>query len=69
MGIGLNLPSIIIAQKSTNQNNIEYHLDTQLPLTAHGIGDKLYIQLLEYYKTINPLVADYYWREYDKGEE
>jgi hypothetical protein len=38
----------IIAQKSTHQNNIEHHLDTLLTLTAHGIGDKLYVQLLEY---------------------
>lgn len=59
----------IIAQKSTDQNNIEHHLDTLLSLTAHGIGDKLYVQLLEYYKTINPEAADYYWGEYDKEEE
>jgi hypothetical protein len=59
----------IIAQKSTNQNNIEHHLDTLLPITAHGIGDKLYVQLLEYYKTINHMAADYYCGEYDKEEE
>ena len=58
----------IITQKSKDENNIEHYLDTLLSLTAHGIGNKLYVQLLEYFKTINPKAADFYWQQYDKEE-
>jgi hypothetical protein len=34
----------------------------------HGMGDKLFVRLLEYYKTVDPEGAMFYWNEYDKQE-
>ncbi|MEN0051206.1 MAG: hypothetical protein AAF806_29345 [Bacteroidota bacterium] len=59
----------IIEQKNKNTNEIENYLDTLLSLCQHGVGDKLYIRLLEYYKTIDAEGARFYWEEYDKLEE
>ena len=44
-------------------------LDTILSLTYFGVGDDLYIKLLEYYKTVDAEGAAFYWNEYDKKEE
>jgi hypothetical protein len=60
----------LMAQKSTSQNNIAHHLHTLLPITARGIGNKLYVQF--YWIIIKPLTPRlliFYWREYDKEEE
>ncbi len=44
-------------------------LDTILSLTDLGIGNDLFIKLLEYYKTIDAEGAIFYWNEYDRKEE
>jgi hypothetical protein len=48
---------------------IENTLDTLLSLTDMGIGEALFVKLLEYYKTIDAEGALFYWNEYDKSEE
>jgi uncharacterized protein YlxW (UPF0749 family) len=59
----------LIAGKSKDKNSIENTLDTLLSLMDFGVGDGLYIQLLEYYKTVDAEGADFYWNEYDKKDE
>lgn len=59
----------LINTKSEEHNIIEHHLDTLLSLTIHGVGDNLFIQLLEYYKNIDAEGTIFYWNEYDKEEE
>ena len=59
----------LIKEKCTNKNTIEHHLDTLLSLTMHGVGDKLYIRLIDYYKTIDAEGALFYWNEYDNQDE
>lgn len=51
----------IIENKETDIKVIENLLDTLLSLTTAGIGEKLFIKLLEYYKTINKEYAAEYW--------
>jgi len=58
----------IIEEKSINSQQIENYLDTLLSLCQHGIGNDLYIKLLEYYKTVNTAGAQFYWKEYDNLE-
>jgi hypothetical protein len=58
----------IIDEKCTNNNTIEHLLDSLLSLTMHGIGDSLYIKLVDYYKTIDPEGALFYWNEYDNKD-
>ena len=58
----------LIDTKSTDSNIIEQYLDTLLSLIMHGVGDNLFIKLLEYYKTIDADAAVFYWNEYDKEE-
>jgi len=73
--LAVHLPALeleinqIIKKKKTNANLIENYLDTLLSLCQHGIGDTLYIKLLEYYKTVDAEGARFYWEEYDKLEE
>ena len=59
----------IITNKEQNKNNIEYSLDVLISLTDMGIGNELFIKLLDYYKTIDAESASFYWEEYDKNEE
>lgn len=59
----------IIKEKKTNAREIENYLDTLLSLSQHGIGNALYIKLLEYYKTIDEEGARFYWEEYDGLED
>jgi len=58
----------LISSGNTEINTIENYLDTLLSLTMHGVGDELFIRLLEYYKTIDLDGAMFYWNEYDKQE-
>ncbi len=58
----------LIQQNCTNHNVIERHLDTLLDLGMHNIGKDVFIQLLDYYKTINMEGAMFYWNEYDKED-
>ena len=51
-----------------DKNTIEYTLDTLLSLTDMGVGEALFVKLLEYYKTIDADGAMFYWNEYDKQE-
>jgi hypothetical protein len=59
----------LIAEKCKDKNTIENDLDTLLSLTMHGVGEKLFIKLLEYYKTIDVEGAAFYWNEYDEQGE
>lgn len=59
----------IISEKSQDKSKIENTLDTLLSLTAHGVADQLFIQLLNYYKTIDAQGAEFYWKQYDKEED
>ena len=59
----------LIDEKTTDCGTIERQLDILLSLTEMGIGDKLFVQLLDYYKTINEEAAMFYWNEYDKADD
>lgn len=59
----------LIESRNRDETKIEYTLDVILSLTMHGVGDALYIKLLDYYKTVNSKGADFYWQEYDKVDE
>lgn len=59
----------LIDEKTVDVKIIEHYLDTLLSLTMHGVGDNLFIKLLEYYKTLDVEGAMFYWNEYDKEEE
>ena len=59
----------IIVRKSKNENEIEHLLDTLLSLHYAGIGEHLFIRLLEYYKTVNAEYAAAYWRFFDEIDE
>jgi hypothetical protein len=52
-----------------NKNTIEYNLDVLISLIDMGVGNELFIKLLDYYKTIDAEGASFYWEEYDKKEE
>ena len=73
--LGQHLPALekevnqIIDEKSTNNNTIEHLLDSLLSLSMFGVGDALFIKLVDYYKTVDPEGALFYWNEYDKKEE
>lgn len=56
----------LITKHSTDESKIENTLDTLLSMYMHGIGEKLFLQLLEYYKTVSEEGAAFYWNEYDK---
>ena len=64
-----NEVSSLIESKTKDSTEIEHCLDTLLSLTTHGVGDDLFIQLLEYYKTVDEEGAMFYWNEYDDKEE
>jgi len=70
----LHLPALeaeinhLILSKNRDKNTIENTLDTLLPLTDMGVGKDLFVRLLDYYKTIDPEGAMFYWNEYDKNE-
>jgi hypothetical protein len=59
----------IISSGNTDANAIEHSLDTLLSLTMHGMGDSLFIKLLDYYKTIDVEGAMFYWNEYDTQDD
>lgn len=72
--LAIHLPALkievngIIERNSKDSNEIEHCLDTLLSLTIHGVADNLFIQLLEYYKTVNEEGAMFYWNKYDEKE-
>ena len=63
-----NETNLLIQSNSRDTNTIERMLDTLLSLTSFGIGKDLFVKLLEYYKTIDPEGAAFYWNEFDDGE-
>ena len=54
----------IISTKTTDPKIIEKLLDTLLSLTTAGIGNDLYIKMLDYYKTVDAVAAKEYWDIY-----
>ncbi|MBA3901459.1 MAG: hypothetical protein H0X62_14845 [Bacteroidetes bacterium] len=59
----------IILSETEDKNMIESTLDTLVSLTDLGVGNDLFVKLLEYYKTIDTEGAQFYWNEYDKQVE
>ncbi len=59
----------IIGGHSTNKTEIEHLLDTLTSITPIGLGHALFIKLLEYYKTVDPQGADFYWHLYEEMNE
>ena len=59
----------LVQRGNTDTNTIENTLDTLLSLTQMGIGKELFVQLIEYYKTLDPEGAVFYWNEYDTDDE
>lgn len=57
---------LLIASQTDDCHQIESTLDTLLDASAWGIGDHLFIRLLEYYKTIHPEGAATYWGYYEE---
>lgn len=55
----------LIAERSQDKKSIKHLLDTILSLTMMGIGEKLFIRLVNYYKTVDPEDAAFYWNEFD----
>ena len=59
----------LIQSGSRDKNAIEHSLDILLSIAQMGIGKELFVQLLEYYKTIDSEGAAFYWNEYDNDDE
>jgi hypothetical protein len=59
----------IIKRKSKDEKEIGYALDTLLSLQDMGIGQDLFIRLLEYYKTFDADAAADYWRYFDEKDD
>ncbi len=59
----------VIGDHSTNKTEIEHLLDTLTSITPIGLGHALFIKLLEYYKTVDPEAADFYWHLYEEMNE
>jgi hypothetical protein len=55
----------LIKSKNQNTKTIEHTLDTLLSLTSVGIGEDIFVKLLEYYKTVDADGAAFYWKEFD----
>ncbi len=59
----------LIKSMCTDEHKIENTLDNLLSITMFGKGNDLFIQLIEYYKTVDPEGAAFYWNEYIKQQE
>ena len=59
----------LVQSGSRDKNKIEHKLDTFPSIVQMGIGKELFVQLLEYYKTIDPEGTAFYWNEYDNNDE
>lgn len=55
----------LINSQTQNTKTIEHTLDTLLSIANIGIGENLFIKLLEYYKTVDADGAAFYWKEFD----
>lgn len=58
----------LITTKSKDAKAIEQLLDTLLSLSMMGVGEDIFIKLIDYYKTVDPEGAAFYWNEYDTQE-
>ena len=74
--IAAHLPALekevdaIIGSHSKDEKIIERMIDCLFDLAVYmGIGEKLFLRLLDYYKTVNPEAADWYWQEYETQKE
>jgi hypothetical protein len=74
--IAAHLPALekevdaLIGSQSKDEKAIEHMIDCLFDLTVYvGIGEKLFLRLLDYYKTINPEAADWYCQEYEAEKE
>lgn len=59
----------LIANKSRSTHDIERLLDTLLDYQQMGVGNHLFIRLLEYYKTVDAEGAADYWQFYEEMNE
>jgi hypothetical protein len=59
----------LISSGSKDKSLIENTLDTILSLVDIGFGKNLFIELLEYYKTVDADGAAFYWNEFDKPDD
>lgn len=59
----------IIKTKCTDTKIIETYLDTLLPFVTHGIGEDLFVRLVEYYRGVDAEGANFYWKEYKELQE
>jgi len=59
----------IIANKETDHNEIEWTFDYLLDYTRHGIGNEVYLRLINYYRTLNPEGAASYLRINQEKED
>ncbi len=58
--------NFLIDTHSQDGNRIEHLLDNFLNFTLLGVGEAQFIQLLEYYKTVDQEGAADYWRYYEE---
>ena len=58
--------SYLIDTYSQDNHRIELLLDNFLNFMLLGVGEAQFIQLLEYYKTVNPEGAANYWCYYEE---
>jgi hypothetical protein len=59
----------LIISQNQNTKTIEHTLDTLLSLANIGIGENIFVKLLDYYKTVDAEGAAFYWKEYDKEND
>jgi len=60
--------NLIITRQSSDPKEIEHLLDSLLDFQQMGIGEALFIRMLEYYKHLDPEAAADYWEYFDKME-
>jgi hypothetical protein len=58
--------NFLIDTHSQDENRIEHLLDNFLNFMLLGVGEAQFIQLLEYYKTVDQEGAADYWRYYEE---
>ncbi len=70
--IGQHMPALeqevdaLIQSNSTDPSEIENMLDTLMPLVSMGVGNEMFIRLIEYYKRVDQGAAAEYWRYYEE---
>lgn len=61
--------NFLISTHSQDGHRIEHLLDNFLDFMLLGVGEAQFIQLLEYYKTVDQEGAADYWRYYEEMME